>query len=252
MFYFLSKVLAFLISPYFWGFGLLIAAFFWKAKRKKLLLVSILVFYIFSNRALHNFVLSSWEVQTVRTENLRHHDIGIVLGGFAYYDEQFDRIEFNNSADRILMPLKLYNQGKLDKILLSGGSGELIGRGHPYSDLIKQFLIDSGIPEDDIISESESRNTRENAEMTKKVLEQLDLTDKKLLLITSAAHMKRSKACFNQTGLVVNEFSVDRESSDPRYDFAFWVVPNVEILSKWNKLNHEVIGYLAYWAAGYV
>ena len=64
----------------------------------------------------------------------------------------------------------------------------------------EQFLLNLGIPAADILIESESNNTRENAVFTQKLLTQ-KMPAAKCLLITSAFHMRRSIGCFNKVGM---------------------------------------------------
>jgi len=59
--------------------------------------------------------------------------------------------------------LQLYRMGKIKKILITGGQG--LNPTNPYSEaeLLKRFLIMTGMPETDILIEEKSVNTRENA-----------------------------------------------------------------------------------------
>ena len=101
-----------------------------------------------------------------------------------------------------------------------------------------------------IIVENESRNTFESAMNVKKNIRIAE--SKPLLLITSAFHMRRSRACFKKAGVEVECFSTDFYTH-PRYftpDVLF--VPNSEALVIWHKLFKEWAGMAAYWVAGYI
>jgi len=61
MFFILSKVLAILVTPGFWIFVLLLLAWFKSRLRKRLLGVSLLLFFFFSNGFIINLALNWWE-----------------------------------------------------------------------------------------------------------------------------------------------------------------------------------------------
>jgi uncharacterized SAM-binding protein YcdF (DUF218 family) len=121
---------------------------------------------------------------------------------------------------------------------------------------MKEILIKWGIPKEDILTESISRNTAENAIETKKVLTQLNLhptSNKKALLITSGLHMRRSKAVFDKSGIPVDCYPVDGAKSKTRgYYFYQFIVPNFENFIGWTDLIKEVIGYIVYDIKGYI
>ena len=70
MFFFLSKILAFLISPIFWVFALLLYSFFTKKDRlaKRLRIAAVVLLYIFSNPFLVDEAFRAWQL-----ESSRHH-----------------------------------------------------------------------------------------------------------------------------------------------------------------------------------
>lgn len=76
----------------------------------------------------------------------------------------------------------------------------------------------------------------------------------KVLLVTSALHMRRSEACFKKVGLTsFDTFSTDHYTGEVReYYFDQYLIPNASTLSDWNRLTHEWVGYLMYRLKGYV
>ncbi len=64
---------------------------------------------------------------------------------------------------------------------------------------MKEFATKLVVPDERIISETESRNTRENALYTKKILKKINA--QKVILVTSAFHMPRSYAVFKKIGV---------------------------------------------------
>jgi uncharacterized SAM-binding protein YcdF (DUF218 family) len=120
------------------------------------------------------------------------------------------------------------------------------------AELLKRFLIMTGMPETDILIEEKSVNTRENALFTKEFLEKNGIaTDQEFVLITSAFHMPRSKKCFDKVGLKTIPFPVDYYSHDIKYDLPSILYPGPGAISNWQLLVKEWIGLVVYRLVGY-
>lgn len=250
MFFILSKVLSVLSAPLIWVFLLLIYAYIKtpKGRSKRLILGSILMLYFFSNQAVFHQINRQWEVQPIAIAERDTFDLAVVLGGIASYHESDQQIEFHANADRILQVLPLYNRGQVKKILLSGGSGKLIEE-EKEADILADYLLSIGIDENDLILESKSRNTYENAKYTANQLKAIQ--PNRVLLSTSAIHMNRALACFKKQGLSPTPFATDRLSAEQELYFDDLFIPDAIILSHWYWLIHEWIGTLTYQLLGY-
>jgi len=103
-----------------------------------------------------------------------------------------------------------------------------------------RLLISLGLPNERIILETTSRNTWENARETMK------LGFEKVVLVTSAYHMKRSIYCFNKQGVSViaapTDYKCDRGQ---KYDFFSFMPTIPDLYNSWLAL-HEYIGLLIY------
>jgi len=243
MFYITSKLLAFLIQPIIWVFILLVIAIFYKSQRKKILIISISVFYFFSNSFIADEFTRLWEVERF-TASLTY-DVGIVLGGIADYDKITKTHNFNKNADRLMDAEQLYHKGIIRKIMLSGGNGLLFNDGYIESEAMRDYLLANKIPINDIIIENNSRNTIENAMNSAEILKE-KYTKGTFLLITSANHMRRAQLCFNKANLEVTAFPTDCTTSYRSTDYDYLLFPRVEALERWQDLIHEWIGYIVY------
>jgi len=197
-------------------------------------------------------VMRLWEIPAIKESDMNdEYDVGIVLGGMLSYDSQLDRLQFSKGADRILQAIQLYKDGIIDKILITSGSGSITYSDIKEAPLIKKYLLTLEIPEEDILIESESKNTRENAIFSKPILDK-ETPNGNYLLITSAFHMRRALGCFNKAGIKVSPFSTDRYSGGQRrWALDFLLIPNVDAFQTWNVLIHEMTGYLVYKIVGY-
>ena len=236
-------MLAFLIKPIMWVFLLLISAYIFKNKRKKLLLLSCFMLYIFSNGFIADELLRIWEMPHKNLNTI--FDVGIVLGGISAYDKHTNRHNFNKHADRLFDAEELYHKGIIKKFMLSGGNGLLFNNGYMEANSLRDYLLKKQIPKEDIIIENTSRNTKENAINSVKILKN-KYNDGKFLLITSAGHIKRAQLCFKKAGLAVTPYPTDCITSYRNFSIEYILIPRVEAIEKWEDLIHEWIGYVVY------
>jgi len=239
--------------PLTWILVSLFVAFFTKReKRRRLaLLTSIILLLFFTNPFIINEALLAWEERPKPMAPLPRYDAGILLTGFTNQDKSpHDRIYTNKGADRLLHTVALFKAGKLGVIIVSGGSGALLKKQNTEAEELKHMLLLAGIPENRILIEERSRNTYENAQYTKQLLQHYPGLQSKLL-ITSAFHMRRAAGCFSKAGFEFDTFSTDFYSHNRSFTPDKLIVPGVEALSKWHKLIHEITGFIMYKMMGY-
>jgi uncharacterized SAM-binding protein YcdF (DUF218 family) len=258
MFFIASKIFYFFLSPFLW---ILICFFIaWKSKSPKTKRVfnwiGIGMILFFSNSFITSEFYRLWNYEVKSETEVSGYEVGIVLSGMASFEKETKSIHINKSADRLWQALNLYHAKKIDKILISGDNGFVTNKGLHEAEQFKAILIKWGIPKEDILTESNSRNTAENAIETKKVLTQLNLhptSNKKALLITSGLHMRRSKAVFDKSGIPVDCYPVDGAKTKNRdYYFYQFLVPDFENFENWTSLFKELIGYWVYDVKGYI
>jgi uncharacterized SAM-binding protein YcdF (DUF218 family) len=171
-------------------------------------------------------------------------EVAIVLGG-GIAEPAAPRVELEliNESTRLLQATRLYRMGKVKQILLIGGN--LPWNAYPVSEaeLMRQLLIEWGVPSNAIRVAGQSRNTYENA------LEAAQLRDTakfdSALLITSATHMPRAMAVFRHAGIPVTASTVHITVVDHPQSIMDWV-PNVVALSMTTGAMKEQIGLLFY------
>jgi uncharacterized SAM-binding protein YcdF (DUF218 family) len=252
MFFIFSKILNFIITPVVWIFTLLLFAVFSKNQKikRKTLLATLIIFTLLSNPFIFNEAMRQWEIPMTRNEDLQKYDAAIVLGGLLFHSEEYNRTQYKRGIDRLLQAVELYKKGIVKKIFFVGGSGDIRLEDMKEGIYVKEFLLTIGIPEADILIESESKNTRENALFAKPILDE-HLPNARLLLVTSGFHMRRAMACFEKVGIKTEPYSTDIMSGDRYFDIGF-LVPDVNALKSWNELIHEVVGYVVYKISGYL
>lgn len=253
MFFILSKVLDFLLSPFLWICLVLLYTFFCKSpvRKNKALLVGLFLLFFFSNDFIADEAFHAWEGNPVSLSTLKDYNTAIVLTGVANYRKgHADRIFFSKGADRVIHTLQLYKLGKIKKILISGGSSAIIGDKIAEADQLRLVFRFCGVPDSDIILENQSRNTKESSRYTKSLIDSMGINGE-FLLVTSAFHMPRSIGCFEKVGLKVDAYPVDFYVNDKEFNFEKLIVPSVDALSKWKILIHEIFGFWVYKVMGY-
>lgn len=253
MFFILSKIFSFLFSPLNWFFILIIVAFIQKNKKqhKQYLYTAVIILYIFSNNSLFQTVNSVWSKKAVKHTQNSSYTYAIIPGGMANFDEEVKRIRFSESADRLFQAIYLYKNKQVKKLLISGGSGNVLDPELRESEIIRDYLIHIGVPENDILIESKSKNTYQNAQFTAKILNKNNFTDS-CLLITSAMHMRRAQACFKKAGIKIKPYPVSQILKTYKYSPDNVLLPKAEALNSWQQLIHEIVGFIVYWLLGYI
>ncbi|MGK7394962.1 MAG: YdcF family protein [Candidatus Cyclobacteriaceae bacterium M3_2C_046] len=258
MFFILSKILLFLIKPLNWviilfGLGLWLKHSVW---RKRALVASFAILLFFTNGFLINELLKAWEVEPVAIAALDQYDTGIVLTGVTDAEmKPRDRVYFHKGADRVTHAATLYKAGKIKKILISGGIGKVLEDEDDVAgaDNIARFYDMIGIPSEDVIIENKARNTYESAKFCHEILTSTYPEGGRHLLVTSAFHQRRAKACFDKAQVQVTSFSCDFHTGrGDDFNPLGLIMPDVGALGKWDILFKELIGIAAYRIAGYL
>lgn len=255
MFFTLSKIIDFILLPISWLIALACLALFTKnSKWRKFAGLSLLGILLFaSNSLLVNTLFSAYEMP--QTELRDHYPVAIILGGGMIRANQEDptRMNVGESADRFLQPALLYKQGKVDRILITGGNtsiGNLKIDQSNETAQVKRLLVALGIPNEKILTETLARNTHENAVNSKKMIDSLHLKGP-FLLVTSAFHMRRSIACFTKIGINCTPYVVDSKKKDTDLGVLECIIPSEKELYKLSYLLREIFGFLIYRFVGY-
>jgi uncharacterized SAM-binding protein YcdF (DUF218 family) len=130
-------------------------------------------------------------------------------------------------------------------VLFTGGEGELLGGDLSEAERARRFFIAQGVAPGQLLLESASRTTFENAVLSK-ALPGVDATQP-WLLVTSAWHMPRAMASFQNAGWNVTAYPVDFRAGE----HTPWSQYNMDGgIRKWKIALHEGLGLLAYRLSG--
>ncbi len=254
MFLILSKILDLLLAPLTWG--LLLVALGVVLRRRARLAVALQVLgllglYVFSMPVVADALQRRVEegaVSTYQPEGV--YDAVIVLGGAVDADavERSGRPEYNEASERILRGYELLRDGRARFVLLSGGTLDTRPGALVEANILEQQLRDWGIAPERIVKELNSRNTRENALESLRIVQERGW--KRLLLVTSAAHMPRAQGTFAAVGLKADTLVADVRAHAPIYRANGWQ-PRARALSQGTDALRELAGRTIYQMRGW-
>lgn len=129
-------------------------------------------------------------------------------------------ISGGDTAARTNEAIKLFQNGWGKYLIFSGAAEDKTGPSNAY--MMKQIAIDSGVSEKFIYIDEKAESTRENAEELQDIFEDLEV--KKIILITSGYHQKRSQLEFEEytDGITIINHPA---SNDSDWSVWWWLTP---------------------------
>lgn len=175
----------------------------------------------------------------------------IVLGGseMARASVYWGQTQLNEGGERYMAALALAHRFPEARVLFAGGSGalrDLAGNVVSEASIAAQVFDDQGIAPERMFFEGRSRNTAENARLSRALAE--PVADAVWVLITSAFHMPRAFRSFEVagwSGLVA--YPVDYRTGNFSDGVGWNLAGNVLVL---NTAIKERIGQMVYWLTG--
>jgi uncharacterized SAM-binding protein YcdF (DUF218 family) len=258
--YFLSKTVGRLIEPisFIWLMLLIacVRALIKKDRRQALFTGGLALFItLVGSTKLPAYLLAGLEKPYAVEDlgSLPDCDAVVLLGGshrFSNYG--VNSIEFSAATDRIITAAELVRLKKGKALVIGGGEYSSSGQTGLHGQLIAEWL-ESWKPFDSPIHVLDySSNTKDEADQTKVLAEKNGW--KKIILVTSAFHMRRAEAQFKKTGLEVVSVGSDFEGlSSLEEDFRIYpIVPSLDGFEKLGYYLHEQLGWLYYRLRGWI
>jgi len=133
----------------------------------------------------------------------------IVLGGAELPEITAARGQpaFQESAERMFALADLSRRYPQARLVFTGGSGNLLGSTMREADVVRMALPQIGVDPARVTFETQSRNTEENARLSRQLVE--PGPGERWLLVTSAMHMPRAMGSFRAAGFPVTAYPVD-------------------------------------------
>jgi len=255
MFFFLAKILGFFALPsngliVLGLVGVAVAVFRGARAGGKLVVASLILLAILGFSPLANALMLPLEQRFPAWDESRGAPAGIIVLGGAFdtvVAATRDDIPLTEAAERMTASAALALKYPQARLIFTGGTGTLLYDGPTEGELARRFYASLGIAADRITIEEESRDTAENAVLTR------PLADPKpgehWLLVTSAYHMPRAIGTFRRVGFAVEAYPVDYRTRGIE-DLARPFPSLGEGLRRGDTAMREWIGLLMYRLAG--
>jgi len=228
----LIKICQQFLLPSVFILAFILVGFTFLLKKKKngkfLIVIGVVLYYIFSITPVSDLIISPLEnkyVQLEQNEFQQTNKIVLLLGG-----PESDVLRASEA-------LRIYNLKPEKPIIYIAGRNFLSKQNQALK--LKNYLIERGIDEQNVLLEDKSKTTFESAQNIKKILKQ-----EPFFLITSAYHLYRSMWIFekNDTNPIPapTDFKIQNE-----YNF-FDFFPKANNLKNVDSSFHEYFGIVYY------
>ena len=250
--YLLSKLLPLIFSPL--GIVLLLLVFFIIRKKIKFVYSALIFLFVFSNGILSD---SLWRILEYPWKRLDYSALNtadgiVVLSGGRHLPPGKTKIIEWGDPDRFLAGIELYRANKSNKLIFTGGLDPFNSNLSPEGNIFIDEAIAMGIPRADLLTTYPVYNTSQEAEAIKKLLnEEINSSQKNIILVTSAFHMKRAKKIFERQGINVIPYPVDFKSNGNLISSLrnpLKLMPSASGLNKSSTAIREIIGRIMYGA----
>jgi len=264
MFVYLSKLLPLLIYPLGLVTIIIITVLLIERRHRfprALLIAGLVLLWVASNRWVSYGLARSLEWRNLPPDTTPSAEVIVLLGGGTEPgDPPRPMAQVNSAGDRVLYAAKLYQQGAAPVILASGGNLDFITdrNSSPAADMT-ELLVLMGVPQDAILQQPLSQNTYEDAVFSTKLLMELEIDQ--VILVTSAMHMPRSKALFENQGITVIPAPTDFTITEQNWRSTFnptmgegliHLLPNASALNLTTNVIKEYIGMVVYSLRGWM
>ena len=183
-------------------------------KRKPLLVwLSLILFYLLAtpivSDAIFRYVEKGNAIKSL--SNIPQADAIVVLGGtFSYVKtETGGKYEWYDS-DRFFGGVELYKAGKANQLIFTGSKMPWAEKvQETEGEALKKYAVAFGVPDTAIKISGLVTTTEDESKEVRKLLPQTN----KIILVTSAYHMPRSKSLFERQGFEVIAYPVDSKVS---------------------------------------
>ena len=252
MAYWLSKILPLALLPI--GLSLILLLVGLIGRWRWPVITAVVLLWLFSlglvSQTLWRWLEAPW--QRKPAAKAASADAIVVLSGGRHPAPGAAKVSEWHDPDRFLAGLELYRQGKAPHLLFTGGASPFRPGQQPEGQHYLEEAQQLGIPAAAMQSTKPVVNTAEEAIAICKLLKSSDraATSSRILLVTSAFHMRRAQRLFERQGLQVVPFPVDFQArgqwAGPIWRDPTQWLPTAGALDGSSRALRELLGRLVY------
>jgi uncharacterized SAM-binding protein YcdF (DUF218 family) len=260
LFFFVSKLFDVFLSPYTWALGLLALAIPWRRPRRRAAwrwrratgAVGLGLLLFFSLEPVSDRLLYALEHETTSTyDPAVTYDAVILLGGVVSeaVTAESGQPALRDTVERLIKSHELLMDGHARYVIISSAARKQGRIESSETRVLARQMIAWGADPSRILLEEEARNTYENALYSQRIARERGFG--KVLVVTSAFHMKRAEECFAAVGMTVDTLLVDyRARRGTGFRSQSWL-PRVSYLADSTESLREMAGLYVYRFRGY-
>ena len=208
---YIHKILPLFLSPVAIVIALILLGLVFK--RYFLIYLAVLLLILSSMPITATYLVKYIEVNQVHlsADEIKPADAIVILGGMLTSVRTSRGVNFEwVDPDRFFGGIDLVLANKAPCLIFTGGRLPWEKGLTAEGVFLRQKALTYGISEDRILVTKPVENTNEEAMAVKELLdEKFGLQPHSIILVTSAFHMERAKALFNQNGFIVTAYPVD-------------------------------------------
>ena len=245
---YIHKLLPVLLSPFTIFVVCATIGLVWRKYR--LIWIALICLLLLSTPVVSSFLFAQLEAVGSRKTpaDMQPADAIVVLSGMTHsIRTEKGIISEWNDPDRFFGGMELIKAKKAPVIIFT--KGKLPWKiGPPESELLQATAIQMGVHPQQILVTGEVETTDDESREVKKILQS---KGNRIILVTSAYHMRRAKITFDNKGLEIQPYPVDFKLGEyalTPMDF----IPNPLSLSTTEKCIRELMGTVYYALKGFV
>ena len=172
----------------------------------------------------------------------------VVLGSGTFTARDWNERRFSvldeAAASRVLEAARVFNLVDATWVISSGGLVRPTDADEPSGETMRDALVNLGVPASQILVETMSRDTHDEATIVGPMLMSLQIAN--VILVTSDTHMRRSIGAFRAVGID----AIPAIARHPHVN-APWFVPSEGGLDEAGRVVHEALGMIYYAVRGW-
>ena len=249
-------------------------------KKRILCWLGIGILYLFSTGVVSGKIMGWIEGAGERreVENLEPASAIVVLSGMLQDRKDAKLGEWSEAVDRFEGGVELFQARKAPLLIFTGGHVPWRPEDRPEGEILKERAVKLGVPGNKIQVTGKVGNTEDEASAVKEMLENLKVREveggrrdnkqptangqqafqpeaggqmpdgqrPRIILVTSAFHMRRARMLFERQGFEVEPFPVDFQTSDRPTLNILSFIPSAQALAKSETAMREGVGMLYY------
>lgn len=185
-------------------------------------------------------------------QDVKTADAIVVLSGMIEERKNAPLGEWSGAVDRFEGGVDLFKAGRAPLLIFTGGWVPWIPNARPEGEILAQRAVKLGVPKDKILVTGKAQNTQEEATAVRQVGRNWWVTgnNPRIILVTSAFHMRRAEMLFRKSGFEVTSFPVDFQTSGNSGITIPSFLPSAQASARSETAIREMIGLAYYWALG--